>query len=115
MVGTTSTSIWISKVGQPTTNSWLKTRTVAIQCTHVEASLPAITTEIELHPHPIPKTNRRHMKHIPTLIITSDQNRIIPSYQIVNHETTVVLAREVLKILHDGRVLVVRYEMAPKF
>jgi hypothetical protein len=39
LVGTTAASIWISKLRQPTTNSWPRTRTVAIRCTPVEASL----------------------------------------------------------------------------
>jgi hypothetical protein len=44
------------------------------------------------------------MKCIPTLRITDDQNRIVPSHKTVNYETAVVLAHQILKILHDGRV-----------
>jgi hypothetical protein len=44
------------------------------------------------------------MKHIPTLRIINNQNMIVPSYQIINHKIVVVLAHEVLKISHDGKV-----------
>ncbi len=105
-VGTIAASIWISKVGQPTTNSWPRTRTVAIRCTPVEASLTPYCNRNGAASTSSTKKNCWHMKHIPTLRIIYDQNRIIPSlYQTVNYETTVVLACEVLKILHDGRVL----------
>ncbi len=39
LVGTASASSRISKAGQPATNSWPRTRTVATRCTPAEASL----------------------------------------------------------------------------
>jgi hypothetical protein len=99
-----SASNWISKARQLAIDNWPRTKIVATQCMNDEASLTPCCNKNGGASTSNTKKNHCHMKHIPTLRITNNQNMIVPSYQIVNYETIVVLVHEILKILLDGRI-----------
>jgi len=85
LVGTTSASIWISKVGQPTTNSWPRTRTVAIRCTPVEASFtPYCNRNGVASTSSTKKESLTYAAypHLENHILSKQDNTIIPNSQL---------------------------------